>query len=73
VASQKLEAPGVPIVHTFFERPGGKCELIAFATERAGEGRVDNVVLKVRGARSVPKKVTVDRYPPSFRLALLLS
>jgi hypothetical protein len=48
VTWQKLEAPGVPIVHTLIERPEAYIELTAFATDRAGEGRVDNVILEVR-------------------------
>jgi hypothetical protein len=46
--SQRMEAPGVPIVHTLLERPAATLELIAFATRREGEGRVDNVLMEVR-------------------------
>ena len=46
VVSQKIEAPAVPIVHTQIERPAARLELTAFATNRAGEGRVDNVILE---------------------------
>lgn len=53
VARQELESPAVPIVHTHIERPGGRAELITFATNRAGEGRVDNVILAT-AARAVP-------------------
>jgi len=45
---QKLEAPGLPIVHTRLERPTATIELTAFASNRAGEGRVDNVVMEIR-------------------------
>jgi hypothetical protein len=45
---QRLEAPGVPIVHTRVGRSEAFLELITFATNRAGEGRVDNVILLVR-------------------------
>ena len=47
VVRQELEAPGVPIVHTVVERPRARFELISFATKRAGEGRVDNVLMRV--------------------------
>lgn len=46
--SQSMEAPGVPIVHTMMERGAATIELIAFATRREGEGRVDNVLMEVR-------------------------
>jgi hypothetical protein len=59
ITGQTLEAPGVPIVHTFLEKSGGKCELIAFATNRAGEGRVDNVVLKAQGVRDGQRAVPI--------------
>lgn len=48
VGDQRLEAPGVPIVHTRIDRPEAFLELTAFATNRSGEGRVDNVILDVR-------------------------
>jgi hypothetical protein len=47
VVRQWLDAPGVPIVHTRLERPQAELELISFATNRPGEGRVDNVILRV--------------------------
>jgi len=46
--SQKLEAPGVPIVHTIIDRPTASIELIAFASRREHEGRVDNVLMEIR-------------------------
>ncbi len=47
---QALDAPDVPIITTRFERPGGAAfELTTFATNRTGEGRVDNVILKTTG------------------------
>ena len=46
VALQKLESAAIPIVHTLLEYPGATVELIAFATNEAGEGRVDNVILE---------------------------
>ncbi len=45
---QKLEAPGIPILHTIIERPTVRMELIAFATRRPNEGRVDNVLMEIR-------------------------
>jgi hypothetical protein len=59
VVRQELESPGVPVIHTIVERPDARFELISFATNRAGEGRVDNVLMRVtatgkRAARAVP-------------------
>jgi len=59
VERQTLEAPGVPIVHTWLTRPEARVELISFATNRTGEGRVDNVLMRVvrhsqLGRRAVP-------------------
>jgi hypothetical protein len=48
VAYQRLEAPGIPIIHTRIDRPQAIVELTTFATNRAEEGRVDNVILEVR-------------------------
>ena len=48
VAGQRLEAPEIPIIHTRIERPEAWLELTTFATNRAGEGRVDNVIIEVR-------------------------
>lgn len=45
---QRMEAPGVSIVHTLIGRPNAEMELIAFPTRRAGEGRVDNVLMEIR-------------------------
>ncbi len=68
VERQELEAPGVPIVHTFIDRPSAKLELIAFATNRAGEGRVDNVILHVRskvpGERRVSARILINTGEP---------
>ncbi|HVB29194.1 MAG TPA: hypothetical protein VNG91_05215 [Terriglobia bacterium] len=47
VASQQLEAPGVPIVHTRIDRPEAYIELTTFATNEPAEGRVDNVIMEV--------------------------
>lgn len=48
VTRQELEAPGVPIVHTWIQRPAAEMEIITFATNRSGEGRVDNVIVRFR-------------------------
>jgi hypothetical protein len=47
IVRQWLEAPGVPIVHTLIERPAATLELLAFATRREKEGRVDNVLMRI--------------------------
>lgn len=44
---QRMESPGVPIVHTRLERHGTSIGLISFATRRDGEGRVDNVLIEI--------------------------
>ncbi len=51
VVSQELESPIVPIVQTVIERPAVRMELVTFATNRAGEGRVDNVLMTVTPRR----------------------
>ncbi|MGB6693677.1 MAG: hypothetical protein WBE56_05800 [Terracidiphilus sp.] len=48
---QKMEAPGIPILRTVIDRPTARIELIAFASRRQNEGRVDNVLMEIR-ARS---------------------
>ena len=48
VARQELESPAVPIVHTRIDRAEAFLHLIAFATNRASEGRVDNVIVEIR-------------------------
>lgn len=45
---QKMEAPGIPILNTIIDRPTVRMELIAFATRRPNEGRVDNVLMEIR-------------------------
>lgn len=47
VGEQRLEAPGVPIVHTRVDRPEAFMQITTFATQRPGEGRVDNVILEI--------------------------
>jgi len=58
VREQRLEAPGVPIIHTRIDRPEAYLELTMFATRRPGEGRVDNVILQVE-ARSAHSEKAV--------------
>ena len=48
VGVQRLEAPGVPIVHTRLDRPSAYMDITSFATNEPGEGRVDNVLLEIR-------------------------
>jgi hypothetical protein len=52
VRRQWMESPSVPIVHTIVDRPDVNFELITFATDRSGEGRVDNVLLEVRAKQA---------------------
>jgi hypothetical protein len=59
VHGQRLEAPGAPIIHTRIDRPEAFLELTAFATQRAGEGRVDNVILEVE-----PRTLHATRVAP---------
>ena len=47
VGWQRLEAPGIPIIHTRLDRPEAFLHITTFATRREGEGRVDNVILEV--------------------------
>jgi hypothetical protein len=52
VVRQWVEDPAVPVVHTLVERPAATLELVAFATRREKEGRVDNVLMKIRSKKS---------------------
>ncbi len=54
IAAQTLEAPGVPIVHTTIERSTATMELTTFATNRPGEGRVDNIIVVIHPAKRGP-------------------
>jgi hypothetical protein len=54
IVRQWIEAPGVPIVHTLIDRPAATLELIAFATRREDEGRVDNVLMKIKSKSAIP-------------------
>jgi hypothetical protein len=47
VGWQRLEAPGIPIIHTRLDRPEAFLHITTFATRREGEGRVDNVILEI--------------------------
>src|SRR6266567_2362790 len=51
IVRQWLEDPGVPIIHTLIERPAATLELIALARRREKEGRVDNVLMKIRSKK----------------------
>ena len=55
VEYQRLETPGIPIVHTRIARPDAFLELTTFATNLPEEGRVDNVIVEVVPA--TPKRV----------------
>ena len=44
---QRLESPEIPIIHTRIERDEAYMELTTFATNRKGEGRVDNVLVEI--------------------------
>jgi hypothetical protein len=63
VARQELESPAVPIIHTRIDRSDAFLHLTAFATNRASEGRVDNVMVEIhprtRGAVHVGPTITV--------------
>jgi hypothetical protein len=52
VRRQWIESASVPIVHTLIERPAVSFELTTFATNRPGEGRVDNVLLEIRATQN---------------------
>jgi hypothetical protein len=52
VSRQQMEGPKIPIVHTRLEKGSARLELIHFATRRASEGRVDNVLAKLEPAGS---------------------
>jgi hypothetical protein len=58
VGWQRLESPRIPIVHTRLDRPEAFLHLTTFATQRAGEGRVDNVILEVE-PRTAHQRVAV--------------
>jgi hypothetical protein len=51
IARQELESPAVPIVHTRIDRSEAFLHLTTFATNRAREGRVDNVIAEIRPRR----------------------
>ncbi|WP_165226687.1 hypothetical protein [Aquisphaera insulae] len=51
VVEQRIEAPGIPIVHTVLDRPQARMEITTFATREPGEGRVDNVLIEIRPTR----------------------
>ncbi len=47
VVSQELESPGVPIIYTRIARDEAFLTQTVFASNREGEGRVDNVILEI--------------------------
>jgi hypothetical protein len=51
---QEMESPGTPIIHTRLERGNAHIDLIAFATNREREARVDNVLLEVHPRTDEP-------------------
>lgn len=57
VREQRVEGPGVPIIHTWLERPAAQIHLIAFATKRPSEGRVDNVIVEIAPKGDAPMRV----------------
>ena len=48
VRIQKVEAPGIPIVHTRIDRPEAYLQMTVFSSREQGEGRVDNVLLEIK-------------------------
>ncbi|MGO9272590.1 MAG: hypothetical protein ACLQOO_20545 [Terriglobia bacterium] len=68
VRYQRVESPGVPIVHTRIDRPEGFVELTTFATNLPEEGRVDNVILEVvpgtgNAVHAVPQVTLKSEHP----------
>lgn len=74
IAYQRLEAPGVPIIHTRIDRREAIIELTTFATNRAEEGRVDNVILEVRPrSRGSVRAQAIARVRTKSELAVMRS
>ena len=63
VRKQWLEVPGIPVVHTLLEREAATFELTTFATNRAGEGRVDNVLMEIRPKKEIAGTKSVAAVP----------
>ncbi|MGE5112420.1 MAG: hypothetical protein ACM3JB_16265 [Acidobacteriaceae bacterium] len=62
ILSQWIESPNVPIVHTLVDRPSATMEIVSFATRHGSEGRVDNVLLKIKsksGTMAVTPKIQI--------------
>ncbi|HPA18483.1 MAG TPA: hypothetical protein PLU30_12105 [Verrucomicrobiae bacterium] len=57
VCEQKIEGPAIPIIHTRIERPDAEIHLIAFASMRPPEGRVDNVIMEISPRGDAPIRV----------------
>lgn len=71
---QRVESPGVPIVHTRIDRPDGFLELTTFATNLPEEGRVDNVILEIvpgteREVHAVPQVILKSEHPLTVQKA----
>ncbi len=55
ITRQELESPAVPIVHTRIGHDKTSIELVSFATNRASEGRVDNLIVRINSThRAAP-------------------
>jgi hypothetical protein len=67
---QKMESPAVPILHTVIDRPTATFELIAFATRRPNEGRVDNVLMEIRPRSEDVVATPLVRIRSSFKFDL---
>lgn len=68
--SQRLHAPGVPIIYTTKKLHAGTLELTTFATNFAGEGRVDNVLLTVTPAEGSVMAAPLVRIRSAERLTI---
>jgi hypothetical protein len=73
IVRQWLEDPGVPIIHTLIERPAATLELIAFASRREKEGRVDNVVMGIRSRKGTVPAIPKIHLRTCERLSLTRS
>ena len=57
IVRQWIEAPNIPIVHTLVDRAAATMEIISFSSRHAAEGRIDNVLLRIK---SKSGKVAVE-------------
>ncbi len=58
--SQKLESPAIPIITTELTSGDVVLELVAFATNDEDEGRVDNLLVRIRPAGAAPAECTPE-------------